>query len=173
MKSVRPFLRHPTLLTAAALVLCLAAGGSAQQAPLGENFPGVKKVLTPEQYAATGLDKLSPDERAKLDDYLRGYVTGATQRVAEQAASHAVDTAVKQHKVEAPMLIESKIPGRISGWKSDQVFVLENGQRWKVVDNSSRYFTAQDDPSVFIVRDTFGYKMAIPGGGVVRVRRLQ
>ena len=133
MKSVRPSLRHLTILTAAALVLCLAAGGSAQQAPLGENFPGVKKVLTPEQYAAAGLDKLSPEERAKLDDYLRGYVTGATQRVAEQAASHAVDTAVKQHKVEAPLLIESKIPGRISGWKSDQVFVLENGQRWKVV----------------------------------------
>ena len=71
------------------------------------------------------------------------------------------------------MLIESKIPGRISGWKSDQVFVLENGQHWKVVDNSSRYFTPQDDPSVFIVKDAFGYKMAIPGGGVVRVRRLQ
>ena len=158
---------------AAAVVLGLAAGGSAQQPALGENFPGVQKVLTPEQYAEAGLNKLSPEERAKLDDYLRGYVTGATQRVAEQASAHAVDTAVKQHKVEPPLLIETSIVGRVDGWKTDKVFILSNGQHWKVVDNGSRYFTPLDNPSVFIVRDTFGYKMAVAGGGLVRVKRLQ
>ena len=174
MKSVCPFFRHLTLLTAAALVLCLAAGGSAQQPALGENFPGVQKVLTPEQYAAAGLNKLSPEERTKLDDYLRGYVTGATQRVAEQAASHAVDRAVKERKVEPPQLIETSIVGRVDGWKPDKVFILANGQHWKVTDDENRYFPPMDNPAVFLVKDgILGYKMAIAGGGVVRVRRLQ
>ena len=174
MKPAHSFSRPLILLTAAAIVLGLAAGGSAQQpAALGENFPGVQKVLTPEQYAEAGLNKLSPEERAKLDDYLRGYVTGATQRVAEQASARAVDTAVKQHKVEAPLLIETAIVGRVDGWKADKVFILSNGQHWKVVDNGSRYFAPLDNPSVFIVRDSFGYKMAVAGGGLVRVKRLQ
>ncbi len=173
MKFAQYSSRFPALLAVAALVLCLAGGGSAQQPALGENFPGVKKVLSPEQYAAAGLDKLTPEERAKLDDYLRGYVTGATQRVAEQAASRAVDSAVKEHRVEPPQLIESKIVGKVNGWKSERIFVLENGQHWKVVENGDRYFAPVDNPDVFIVRDGFGYKMAIAGGGTVRVRRLE
>ena len=143
-----------------------------------EDFPGVKKALTPEQYAATGLDKLSPEERAKLDSYLKGYFTGATQQVVQQAvakaSSQAVDQAVKQHKVEPPQLIESKIVGTVSGW-SDRgtTFVLENGQHWKTTDNEHRYFTPVVNPDVFIVKDFFGYKMAIAGGGAVRVQRIQ
>ena len=173
MKSAPHSLRFLTFLTVAAFVLCLAVGGSAQQAPLGENFPGVKKVLTSEQYAEAGLNKLSAEERAKLDDYLRGYVNSTTQRVAEQAASRAVDTAVKERRVEPPQLIESKIVGKVNGWKVDKIFILENGQHWKVVENGDRYFAAVENPDVFIVRDSFGYKMAIAGGGTVRVKRLQ
>ena len=174
MKPARPSLRYLILLTAAAVVLCLAAGGSAQEPVLGENFPGVKKVLTPEQYSAAGLDKLSPEERAKLDDYLRGYVTGATQRVAAKAESHAVDRAVKEHKVEAPVLIESSIVGTVDGWKTDKIFILANGQHWKVTDHDTRYFAPLVNPPVFLVKEgILGYKMAIAGGGVVRVKRLQ
>ena len=174
MKPARFSLRHLIILTAAAGVLSLAAAGSAQEPVLGENFPGVRKVLTPEQYAAAGLDKLSPEERAKLDDYLRGYVTGTTQRVAQQAASHAVDRAVKERKVEPPQLVETSIVGRVDGWKPDKVFILANGEHWKVTDDEKRYFTPLDNPAVFLVKDgLLGYKMAIAGGGVVRVRRLQ
>ena len=173
MKPAHPSFRHLIFLTAA-IVVCLSAGGSAQQPALGENFPGVQKVLSPEQYEAAGLNKLSPEERAKLDDYLRGYVTGATQRVAEKAAAHAVDTAVKERKVEPPQLIETSIVGRVDGWKPDKIFILANGQHWKVIDHGNRYFPPLDNPAVFLVKEGFfGYKMAIAGGGVVRVARLQ
>ena len=150
-----------------------------EPAPSAENFPGVKKALTPEQYAATGLDKLTPQERANLDNYLKGYFTGATQQVVQQAVAkaetRAVDQAVKEHKVEPPTLIESKIVGTVDGWSSNgTVFILENGQHWKTVDNEHRYFAPLTNPDVFIVKESLlGYKMAIAGGGTVRVRRLQ
>ena len=144
----------------------------------GEDFPGIKKALTPEQYAATGLDKLSPDERAKLDEYLRGYFTGATQQVVQkavaQASAKAVDQAVKERRVEPPQLIESHIIGTVDGWRSGQIFVLENGEHWKVTDNEHHYFPPIANPDVFIVHaDFFGYKMAIAGGGTVRVVRTK
>ena len=162
-----------------ATVFVLAAGTMrAQQtaAEKAEDFPGVKKALTPEQFAASGMSKLSPEERQKLDEYLRGYFTGATQRVVEKAVSKAsavaVDQAVKENRVKPPELIQSRIVGSVNGWKSGKVFVLENGQHWKITEED-RYFPAVQDPEVFIVRDLFSYKMAIAGGGVARVVRTQ
>ena len=142
------------------------------QGPVGEDFPGIKKVLTPQQYAAAGLGKLSPEEQARLDEALKGYFTGATQRVAEQASTQAVDRAVKEKRVSAPTLIESRIVGPVSGWGERTVFLLENGERWKPIDDAKRSFPPVENPTVFIVRDAFGYKMAIGGTTVVRVRRL-
>ena len=178
--NLSPF-RSFTHLGLAGLALALILTGPAAKAQQtaaekAEDFPGVKKALTPEQFAESGMSKLSPEERQKLDDYLRGYFTGATQRVVEKAVEKArvvaVDQAVKEHKVQPPELIQSRIVGSVNGWKSGKVFVLENGQHWKVTDED-RYFRAVQDPDVFIVRDLFSYKMAIAGGGVARVVRTQ
>jgi len=96
------------------------------------------------------------------------------QKAVAQASAQAVDRAVKEHKVEPPQLIESKIIGSVDGWSSNgTVFVLENGQHWKTTDNERRYFAPMMNPDVFIVKDSFSYKMAIAGGGTVRVKRLQ
>lgn len=141
------------------------------QTPVGEGFPGVKKALNPADYQAAGLDKLSPEQQARLDAALRGYFSGATQKVAEQAASQAVDRAVKEKRVEAPTLIESRIVGTVNGWGLRTVFLLDNGQRWTPVDKTKHSFPPLESPQVYIVRDVFGYKMAIFGGTVVRVRR--
>lgn len=158
-------------LAAAAVVMSWVCPSVAQTSR-GEDFPGVKQVLTPEQYSAAGIGKLSPAEQAKLDEFLKGYFTGATQRVAEQAASQAVDRAVKEKKVSTPTVIESRLIGSVSGWGDRTVFMLENGQRWKPVDNSKTSFAPIQNPEVLIVRDTFGYKMAIAGATIVRVHRL-
>ena len=166
----------PSFLLALGLIVGPGPARAQEPAANGENFPGVAKALSPEQYAATGLDKLTPEERAKLDTYLKGYFSGATQAVVQkavaQASSQAVDQAVKEHKVQPPELIQSRILGSVNGWKSGKIFVLENGQHWKVTEED-RHFPAVVDPEVFIVRDFMSYKMAIAGGGVTRVTRIR
>ena len=153
--------------------LCLAGRPYlAAQAPVGENFPGIKGALTPQQYAAAGLDKLTPDERARLDESLREYFSGATRRVADRAASQAVSKAVEEKRVQPPTIIESRIVGTFTGWKDGTVFVLENGQHWKVVDGSRVSYAPIVNPQVLLARDTFGFKMAISGGGIIRVHQL-
>jgi hypothetical protein len=144
------------------------------QSPESNAFPGVKAALTPEQYSAAGLNKLSPEEQAQLDQALKQYFSGASQKVAEQAATQAVDRAVKEKRVEPATFVDSHIVGTFTGWKPRTVFVLENGQRWKPVDSTSKAsFPPVEKPEVFIVKAMFGYKMAILGGTTLRVERLK
>ena len=144
------------------------------QEPVGAAFPGVKAALTTQQYSAAGLSKLSPAEQALLDEDLRQYFSGASEKVAQQAASQAVDQAVKEKRVAPATFVDSHIVGTFTGWGDRTVFVLDNGQRWKPVDlNTKASFPPVENPEVFVVRDTFGYKMAIMGGTTLRVRRLK
>ena len=150
----------------------------AEQPPAAgrEEFPGVQKVLTPEQFSAAGLNKLSPAERAQLDAALRAYVGGATERVATQAAAQAsaqaVDRAVKERRVEPPTVIQARIVGVFDGWNYRTVWRLDNGQRWKPAENTPEHYTPVKDAPVLIVKTIFGYQMSVAGGGIVRVRQL-
>ena len=161
------------ILAGVGVAACLAATATLRaQAPAGEDFPGIKAALTADQYAASGLGKLSAAERARLDAALKDYFSGASQRVADRAATQAVDRAVKENRTTTTSIIESRLVGTFTGWKDGTLFRLENGQRWKVIDGSRGTYPAVENPQVFIVRDAFGYKMAVLGGSTVRVRKL-
>ena len=75
--------------------------------------------------------------------------------------------------MQPPELIQSRILGPVSGWKRDKIFVLENGQHWRISENGERHFATVTDPEVFLVKDFLSYKMAIAGGGVARVTRVR
>ena len=74
------------------LLLILSAALAHAQSP---EFPGLQKAMSPEGFEQAGLSKLSPEERARLDQFIRGYVANASQ----QAATTAVDEAAKEGKV--------------------------------------------------------------------------
>jgi hypothetical protein len=155
------------------LVACflLASSGFAfleAAEPESTPFPGVQKAMTPEDYEAAGLSKLEPAERAKLDEFIRNYVTVSNERV----ATAAVDQAVKDKKVQAPEVIQSRIVGPFTGYTGRTIFTLENGQRWAQSQRDSRYFPKIDSPPVVIVKAGFGYRMHIAGGGMIRVTKV-
>jgi hypothetical protein len=129
------------------------------------DFPGVEKAMTPADYEAAGLQKLDPAERAKLDEFIRSYVATSNEKV----ATEAVDKAVKENKVTAPQVIQSKIVGPFTGYTGRTIFTLENGQRWAQSQRDSAYFAKIDSPPVIILKSGFGYRMYIAGGGAIRV----
>jgi hypothetical protein len=131
-------------------------------------FPGVQKAMTPEQYDAAGLSKLDPAERAKLDEFIRNYVSVSNEKV----ATSAVDKAIKEKKVSEPEVIQSRIVGPFSGYNGRTVFTLENGQRWAQSQYDSAYFPKIDSPPVVIVKAGLGYRMYIAGGGAIRVSKV-
>lgn len=150
----------------AALLLVLGVALSSLKGAQPEpEFPGVKQVMSPAEYEAAGLGKLDAAERAKLDNFIRNYVAKSNEKV----ATEAVDKAVKENKVKAPEVIESRIVGPFKGYTGTTVFTLENGQRWAQSQRDSAYFPTIDSPPVVIVKSGFGYRMHIAGGGAIRV----
>jgi hypothetical protein len=133
--------------------------------PENPEFPGLEKAMTPADYEAAGLQKLEPAERAKLDAFIRNYVAASNERV----ATTAVDKAVKENKVSAPEVIQSRIVGPFTGYTGRSIFTLENGQRWAQSQRDRAYFPKIDSPPVVIVKAGFGYRMHIAGGGSIRV----
>lgn len=132
-------------------------------------FPGLQKAMTPEQYEAAGLSKLDAAEKAKLDEFLKNYVAVSNEKV----ATTAVDKAVKEKKVQAPEVIQSRIVGPFTGYNERTVFTLENGQRWAPSQRDNAYFPKIDSPPVLIVKAGFGYRMYIAGGGAIRVVKIR
>ena len=131
-------------------------------------FPGLQKAMTAEDYQAAGLSKLDAAERAKLDEFIRNYVSVSNERV----ATEAVDQAIKDKKVAMPEVIQSRIVGPFTGYTGRTVFTLENGQRWAQSQRDSRYFPKIDSPPVVIVKAGMGYRMHIAGGGMIRVSKV-
>jgi len=133
--------------------------------PEGSAFPGVQKAMTPEQYDAAGLSKLDATERAKLDEFIKNYVAVSNEKV----ATSAVDKAVKENKVSAPEIINSRIVGPFTGYNGRTIFTLENGQRWAQSQRDSAYYPKMDSPGVIIVKKGWGYRMYIAGATDIRV----
>jgi len=155
--------KFPIILLSLAVSVLSPLPVSAQ----GAEFPGVQKAMPPQEYDAAGLQKLTPDERARLDEFIRRFVASSNQVAAEKA----VDRAVKERKVTPPEVIQSRIVGPFTGYNGSTVFTLENGQRWAQSQPDSRYFPKVESPPVILVKDTFGYRMYIAGGGDLRVSR--
>lgn len=132
-------------------------------------FPGVQKAMQPEDYEAAGLQKLTAEERARLNEFISNYVSSSSQ----QAATAAVDSAVKARKAAPPDVIQSRIVGPFTGYKGNTTFTLENGQIWAQSQRDSMYFPKVDSPPVLIVKGTLGYRMYVAGGGDIRVQRVR
>ncbi len=134
------------------------------------DFPGVQTSMTPSLFEQAGLHKLSAEERARLDEFIRAYVATSNER----AATAAVDTAVKSNKVQEPEVIESRIVGRFVGYNGRSRFTLANGQVWAQSQQTIRSYPPIDSPPVIIVKaGGWGHRMYILGGGNIRVSKIR
>ena len=123
----------------------------AQEAVEKSPFPGVRKAMPVEDYEAAGLEKLSEDERERLDEFIRKYVSKTSEKVAEKAATEAVDDAVKRQEGAPPRVIQSRIVGPFTGYNGRTNFTLENGQVWAQSQHDSMAFKKVESPPVLIL----------------------
>jgi len=136
---------------------------------------GFSGSLSPGDLKATGLDRLTPAERQRLDELIASYqhdTVAAAQKAAADAvvAKQAAEAEAKAAKAEAAeskagkkgffakakvmivpgtqieyLEIKSTIPGKFSGWGPYTVFPLANGQRWQVANNNDSYYTPKQE----------------------------
>lgn len=132
-------------LLLAALLACTAASAA-------ESFPGLKSVLTPEEWQRAGLDRLTPDQIGVIDAALirRAKAEAVQQRAAmESARASAPSTAVTPlEPAQKKRLLERfglpffddedwrnlpPLQGKVVAWEAANRFRLDNGQIWEGV----------------------------------------
>jgi len=157
MRSRRPV--SPLILAA----LLLAGAAQAAEAP------DVRRLMSPEEYRAAGLDRLDPAEIEALNAWLIRYTAG------EAAVLRTSSPAVREEtrKVEAE-LIRSRIAGPFEGWSGHTVFRLENGQVWQQRMGGVWSHHAEA-PEVEIRKNLFGmWEMRLPESErQIGVKRLE
>ncbi|HEY2345946.1 MAG TPA: hypothetical protein VGH80_08685 [Xanthomonadaceae bacterium] len=129
-------MRCRTLFASLALGLALAAPMA-----FAQQFSSVEERMSSSDFKAAGLDKLSPEELAKLNAFIRGEMGKRTAQaheegMREQDRTEASRMGFKDYHGEVDEL-ESRIPGTFTGWDDGSTFTLANGQVWRVVDARS------------------------------------
>src|SRR5262249_18778152 len=120
---------------------------------------GIQEMMSPEEFKAAGLNKLTPDELQKLDAWLQGY-RQVTEQKAEKVASAR---AAKVEKTKMDMLV-SRVDGTFTGLTGRTVIRLEDGTVWKQANADDRYRPkVTDHPAAVVVHGIFGYKMQVEG----------
>ena len=140
---------------------------------LAQQFSSLEERMSPADFKAAGLDKLSPEELARLNAFVR---TEMEQRVSE-ARGKQDPKRVGFHDSGANRdVIVSTITGRFTGWDGGTTFHLANGQVWHQINSDSRLAGIRlQDPVVTIKPGLFGsWELTVKGySAVAKVERVE
>ena len=133
-----------------------------------DQAPDVRTLMTPEEFSAAGLEKLSPAEIEALNRWVIRY----TAKEAPVMREHSTVVREEIKRVDAAVL-KTRIVGEFRGWYGDTVFRLENGQTWRQ-RLPGKWFHKADSPEVELQKNLMGYWVLRVVGedrsvGVVRV----
>jgi hypothetical protein len=118
--------------------------------------PPIEKQMTPEQFKAAGLDKLSPAELANLNAWLNNTLEVETAK----AATLAKDKVETENRGFLSFgksdPIVARITGEFRGFAKGRSWTLDNGQVWEQIDGASLAGVRKTDPQVRITPSLIG-----------------
>jgi hypothetical protein len=132
---------------------------------LAAENPDIRELMTPEEFTASGLSRLSNDEMDAINLWLVRYTAQDAEEILR--SSPAVQEVSRAD-------VRSRIDGEFTGWNGPTRFTLKNGHVYET--NSSRsYSYSAIDPEVEITRNWMGiYKLRILATDkAINVRRIE
>jgi hypothetical protein len=165
------------LIAILASILCTSVFGA-------DGFSSLEEQMTGKEYTAAGLNKLTPEELAALNNWIRIHSVATLDKpkagsstVAAAAGTENGDTRGfdKKSDDEDRTPITSRIIGSFSGWDGHAIFKLENGMIWEQDDKDKFYIREIQNPEVTIKPGMFGsWHLSVEGySSKCRVERLQ
>lgn len=125
---------------------------------LAQQAPPIQQAMTAEEFRATGLDKLSAEELARLNAWLDRRVEQETAvavaAAAEQAREEGRKEVVEKNRgffhfgSEEPIV--ASIDGEFNGFGKGRRYRLDNGQVWEQTDSSTLAGVRRTNPGVRI-----------------------
>jgi hypothetical protein len=148
-------------------ILCLVIGAlfilgfAAPARAAEETLTGsIQKMMSPEEFKAAGLNKLSTEELEKLNAWLQGY-RETTEKVTEKKTEKRV--AANQSFFHHDPIV-SRVDGSFAGLKGHTLIKLEDGTTWKQANLDDHAGPSPiDHPGAAVVWAGLGYKMRIQG----------
>jgi hypothetical protein len=151
-------------------------------------FPGLKVIMTPEDYARAGLDKLTPDQLGVIDAALIRHFAAAVNVAAERKAADQLAPAVTQavaterkrgvlERFGLPSFTddwrnEPVLKARATGWVGGNSFQLDNGQVWEGAEPITFELAGRDVE--IQPRPAGAFALSIEGKNTtIRVRRIK
>ena len=149
------------------LLLLLPFAASAQDA--------LQDKMTPAEFKAAGLDKLTPAELASLNAWLQGKVTEETRKAASEARKEVEQKNRGFFDFGSDEPIVSTIRGEFNGFGSGRKYQLDNDQLWEQIDASQLSGVRKTNPKVTIKPGLLGvWWMKIDGYNTqAKVRRIK
>lgn len=142
-------MRHNTAARLLAGLLFVLTGAAAAQ-----QSPSLQERMTPAEFRAAGLDKLTAGELAALDAWLQRRVGEEAAVAVEQAREEGRREVVEENRgffhfnSEEP--IESTIAGEFRGFGKGRRYTLANGQVWEQIDGATLAGVRRSDVPVRI-----------------------
>lgn len=176
------------LMTACRSIVVFAALAAATASAQQEErpFSTLEERMTGKEFKAAGLHKLSDEELAALNDWIRarsltleearsGTPGAGAAPATGTTASAAADRRGFPGSSGESSPIRARIDGPFEGWSGDTEFVLENGMVWEQTGSGSFYMPEADSPEVVIRPGMFGsWYLSVEGyNQEVAVRRIE
>jgi hypothetical protein len=109
----------------------------------------LEQRLSAEELHEAGLDTLSPAQLAALNRLLRE--KGAPSPTPVVTANAPDGDGHRSHIGLDDEPIHSRVKGTVEGWEPGTVFVLENGQQWKVLKGQMKLRKPLQTPEILVV----------------------
>ncbi|MFC3552348.1 hypothetical protein ACFOLC_15185 [Lysobacter cavernae] len=138
----------PSLLIAAALLFASPQSLAQQQA--------IERQMTPEQFQAAGLDRLSPQQLANLNAWLNGKLDVETTKAAQAAKKKVEEENRGFATFGSDEPIQARIVGEFRGFGEGRSYTLDNGQIWRQRDQAKLHGPRLTDPQVTITPSIIG-----------------
>jgi len=167
------------LLLAAVLLIMLSCPVLAAPA-----FSSLEEQMTGKDFTATGLHKLTPEELAALNNWIRARSLATLETATPPTGTGTADDAppadsrgfnVKKSGKSDRTAITSRVMGTFTGWDGNTLFKLENGMIWEQDDKDKFYVKPVENPVVTIKPHMFNtWRLSIEGhASECKVRRVQ
>lgn len=108
---------------------------------------GIEHMMPAEDYRAAGLERLSPEELRRLNEWLLHFLAYDSPQLVKS------DETIRDLQNEPT---RRRIVGPFRGWTGDTTFRLDNGEVWKQ-RLSGRYAVQLDSPEVEIYKNLVGF----------------
>lgn len=136
----------------------------------------IRTQMSPEEFKAAGLDKLSADELARLDAWLNRTVSVESEKAAVAAKKTVEKEARGFFSFGSNEPVVARIVGEFRGFGRGREYTLDNGNIWQQVDDARLAGARLENPQVQVTPSLIGnaWYLAVDGYNTrAKVQRIK